>query len=204
MKLKYYMRGLGIGMVVTAFILSIALGGDKQTMTDEEVKTRARELGMVESAVLSQIAQQNQETNKPQPETPETVVDETEVTGTEKTEEETKTPETEMPETETPETQTTETETPETETPETQTGETKTPETEESGNETVITIVINRGESSVSVSRSLERAGLVEDAGDYDRFLCNNGYDKTIAVGTYEIPVGATKEEIAKIITKRR
>ena len=48
MKRKYYLRGLGTGILVTALILIIA-SGQKETMTDEEVKARARELGMVES-----------------------------------------------------------------------------------------------------------------------------------------------------------
>ena len=48
MKLKYYLRGLGIGIVVTAIIMTVALG-NKQPMTDEEVIARAKELGMIEN-----------------------------------------------------------------------------------------------------------------------------------------------------------
>ncbi len=52
MKLKYYMRGLGIGILVTAVIMGIALNG-KRELTDAEIKERAKALGMVEeSAVL--------------------------------------------------------------------------------------------------------------------------------------------------------
>ena len=45
MKLKYYLRGLGIGMILTTFILMISFSGKK--MSDEEVIKRAEELGMV-------------------------------------------------------------------------------------------------------------------------------------------------------------
>ena len=44
MKLKYYLRGLGIGILVTTVILSLA-GVGRKNMTDEEVVKRAKELG---------------------------------------------------------------------------------------------------------------------------------------------------------------
>lgn len=46
------MRGLGIGIVVTAIIMGIVLSGNK-SMTDKEVIARAKELGMIEDTVLS-------------------------------------------------------------------------------------------------------------------------------------------------------
>ncbi|MDE7222621.1 MAG: hypothetical protein K2O34_02430, partial [Acetatifactor sp.] len=67
-----------------------------------------------------------------------------------------------------------------------------------------VTLVISRGESSVTVSKNLQELGLVEDYKVFDRYLCDNGYDKSISVGTHEIPVGATQEEIANIISKKR
>ena len=53
MERKYYLRGLGIGIVVTAIIMGIVTSG-KREMTDEEVIARAKELGMVENTVLSE------------------------------------------------------------------------------------------------------------------------------------------------------
>lgn len=75
----------------------------------------------------------------------------------------------------------------------------QTPEPSES-----VTFVIRSGQSSYGVSKSLVEAGLVEDASDFDRYLEDNGYSKRISTGTYEIPVGSTEEEIAKIITRSR
>ncbi len=46
------MRGLGIGIVVTAIIMGIVLSGNK-SMTDKEIIARAKELGMIEDTVLS-------------------------------------------------------------------------------------------------------------------------------------------------------
>ena len=47
MKLKYYLRGLGLGIIFTSIILAVAYSQNKGLMTDSEVKKRASELGMV-------------------------------------------------------------------------------------------------------------------------------------------------------------
>ncbi|MGN0431619.1 MAG: hypothetical protein ACI4EQ_04610 [Lachnospiraceae bacterium] len=211
MKLKYYLRGLGIGILVTIVIVAIS-GAGKKTMTDEEIKNRARELGMVESTVLSDIQNkepEGTETPKPstEPEGTETPKPSTEPEGTE-----TPKPSTEPEGTETPkpteEPEKTETPKPsiepeETETPKPSIEPEKTPIAEASDRET-ITIVISNGESSVTVSKTLEAMGLIENASDYDKYLCENGYDKKIRTGTYEVPTDASEEEIAKIITRSK
>ena len=46
MKLRFYLRGLGIGILVTAIILTIAYRGKTTPMTDDEVRERAKQLGM--------------------------------------------------------------------------------------------------------------------------------------------------------------
>ena len=63
MKLKYYLRGLGIGMIVTALILGISFSNRQdqtsQIMTDDQIRERAAELGMVDSSELTLAALQN-------------------------------------------------------------------------------------------------------------------------------------------------
>ena len=56
MKLKYYLRGMGIGIILTAIVMGFALGGRKATISDAEVIERAKSLGMVDptSGVLTQ------------------------------------------------------------------------------------------------------------------------------------------------------
>lgn len=191
MKLKYYLRGLGIGILVTTVILSLA-GVGRKNMTDEEVVKRAKELGMVESTLLSDLPDQTK-TDEVRPTEPEISLQ----PETSEPEESASTPETpEAPE----ETPVAPEETPEA--PE------ETPVSPEDGNPDIpagetVTLVIGRGESSTTVSKNLKKAGIVEDAAAFDRFLCNNGYDKKIITGTYEIPYGASEEEIAKIITRK-
>ena len=67
-----------------------------------------------------------------------------------------------------------------------------------------VTVVIAPGTHSYEVSEVLAETGLVEDAGAFDEFLCNNLYSRKIVDGTYEIHMGASEEEIAKIITRDR
>ena len=184
MKLKYYLRGLGIGILVTTVILSLA-GVGRKNMTDEEVVKRAKELGMVESTLLSDLSDQTK-TDEVRPTEPEISL---------------------QPETSEPEESTSTPETPEAP-EETPVAPEETPVSPEDGNPDIpagetVTLVIGRGESSTTVSKNLKKAGIVEDAAAFDRFLCNNGYDKKIITGTYEIPYGASEEEIAKIITRK-
>lgn len=211
MKLKYYLRGLGIGVFVSVLIVGLASG--RQKMTDEEIIARAKELGMVESMVLSNMnnpqqgsvsAGNGQVNSTEETETEQTLPIESEPIESEPVESEpieTEPVESEPVETEPTETEPVETEPAETEPVETEPIETEPVETTPVGE--TVTITIRSGESSVTVSKTLEAAGLVENASAYDRFLCENGYDRRIRVGSYEIPVGASEEEIAEIIAGR-
>lgn len=193
MKRKYYLRGLGTGILVTALILIIA-SGQKETMTDEEVKARAKELGMVESTLLSDLANQTPAAE------PETMADPAATAEPETTEEATPEPAAE-PETTAEPTPEPTVEPEATAEPATEPKTTAEPTTDPATEQESILITIRSGESSVSVSKALEEAGLVATAQEYDRYLCENGYDKKIRSGEHRIPVGADDAEIAAIIT---
>lgn len=184
MNLKYYLRGLGAGIVVTAIIMCIATDDPKEKLSDAEIKARAAELGMVEgsSGLLSELEKETM--------TPETV---------EKTEEiETPKP-TKMPEaTATPKV----VETPKpTEEPKATEKPEETEKNIEKPSPDVIIIEINSGESSHMVCKHLEEKGLITSATDFDKYLCDRGLDKRLRAGSYEIPEDAEQEEIAKILT---
>ncbi len=217
MKLKYYMRGIGIGILVTALILSISYLNHKK-MSDDEVKARARELGMVESSSLLEAAGKDADsTGEGKTEVIDSdsgSVEVTEVKDTptpEPTKETTPTPEPTEKATPTPEPTKEATPTPTaTPTPEVKETETKEAqntedpgaigkETPATGSSSKVTVVVHSGDSSVTVARSVQEAGLIANADDFDLFLCQNGYDKRIHVGTYEIPYDLTYAEMAKI-----
>ena len=68
MKLRYYMRGLGRGIIVTAILLSISLHAKNKPMTDEQVIARAKELGMEEkydNSVLAEVVSANDASDAP-------------------------------------------------------------------------------------------------------------------------------------------
>lgn len=213
MKLKYYLRGLGIGMAVTALILGISFSGrqgqEAQTLTDEQIRERASELGMVDSSELTLAALQNsaqpQTTMEPEvTEKPKLTADPETTTEPEATAE----PETTTDPKATAEPETTAepkaTAEPETTAEFEMTTEpeaTKEPELITAPEQSQTTITIKKGSDSGSVSRMFYEAGLVENAKAFDNYLCNNGYSRSINPGIYEIAPGTSEEEIAKIIT---
>lgn len=204
MKLKYYLRGLGIGMIVTALILGISFSNwqdqTSQIMTDDQIRERAAELGMVDSSELTLAALQNSE-KQPTEGTPEETTQTQEQNNIEAEPETTVPAETQAtvePETTQESEATTEPEPEKTAGPET----TAEPEVTEAPQRTqTASITIQRGDDSGSASRRLYEAGLVENAKAFDNYLCNNGYSRSINPGTYEIAPGTSEEEIAKIIT---
>lgn len=195
MKMKYYMRGLGIGIIVTVLLMDVALSGRKESMTDEEIRQRALEMGMVEEdgGVLAddlgtdeaetleegdQTISENEtvgaadpggQEELSEPEGQETVQD-----GLSSTDETAAEPSAQEPSV-----------------------------TEPSAmEEDSVTIVVYSGDGSRRVADRLKEAGVIEDAEAFDVFLCQNGYDKRIAAGEHEIPPGATEQEIAEALTR--
>lgn len=211
MKLKYYLRGLGIGIAVTAAVLMIA-GGGKQSLTDEEIIARAKELGMVESVTLSQLSSEEESetiSEEVSAEDAEVLPDESSDVSSEESSEELSgttsevivddgsenTSET-VSEENNSEDITSEDE------DEITSEETSQTPSDEVIDEYVI-IEIGGGDGSDAVSRKLEAAGMVEDAQMYDDFLCANGYDKILQTGVHEIPRTADWDMIAEILAGR-
>lgn len=192
MRLKYYLRGLGIGIVVTAVIMGVSAERQKPVMTDEQIIARAKELGMVEQeGILAEIAGESV-----------VAVDQTEDAKAEAPKQEdakAEAPKQEEAKAEAPKQEETKAETPKTETAD---QETAKPETVQKTSSVVVSIY--PGEGSYTVSRKLAALGLVESADIYDKFLCQNGYDKKLCTGNYTITEGATADEIARILTKRQ
>ncbi|MBQ3514833.1 MAG: hypothetical protein IJA32_13745 [Lachnospiraceae bacterium] len=72
---------------------------------------------------------------------------------------------------------------------------------QESKEETV-TIDISKGMSSGDVSDMLYDLGVIDDKKEFSMYLHDNGYSLKVKIGEFEIPMNASYEEIAKIITK--
>ncbi|MBQ7833105.1 MAG: hypothetical protein IJ336_05965 [Lachnospiraceae bacterium] len=197
MKLKYYLRGLGIGIAVTAAVLMLA-GGNKESLTDEEIIARAKELGMVESVTLSQLSSENEETSQ---DVSEEVSEEVSQSDSEAISEEESQVSSEENTSEEVSEEVSETE-PSEEVSEEVSEEPSQNPTSEVIDEYVI-IEVGAGDGSDTVSVKLEAAGMVEDAQMYDDFLCANGYDKILQTGVHEIPRTADWDMIAEILAGR-
>ena len=209
MKLKYYLRGLGIGIAVTALLMGYS-NKNRAAEPKAEVAT--------EETAGDLLADRNGEATTEEVIEQSTVENVTvETDSAETSEEETSQEETASElESSTQEAETiTETESvTETETESVQAEETtdKKEQTQSSmeadaGNallQTTIEINIVRGDDSGTVARKLQNAGMVESATEYDAYLMQHGYDKKIRVGKVEIPVDATWQEIAEYISGKR
>ncbi len=214
MKLRYYLRGLGIGIFVTALIMG--LNSEAGTpLTDAEIRAKALELGMVEEASRTLSDTGGREVTAPSPapspsqspvpstspspdasasESPDPSASPSPVPSPSQSPVPTSAApgpvNTEEPAV-SPEAQGTE--------PSGAVPSSASPSGSESG---TVTIRVVRGDSSYTVSRRLEEAGLVEDAREFDDYLVENGYSKTVRTGDYQIPYGATWEEIAGTIAR--
>lgn len=241
MKLKYYLRGIGIGIIVTFLILYFTRESGSP-LTDDQIKQRAKELGMIENVTLSEASGNNKSngtsssnkvevygpsengvSNNVVPKNDDKAVsvngisdnkvsdnrvsdnkvldndaeDNTSAANDNKKENDADN----------------KSETNKTDTNDNKTSETKNndsdnkPEsdaTEDKPASEVKQITIIAGDSSYSAAKKLQKAGIVESAAEFDEYLCRNGYDKYLIVGTHNVPVDATDEEIAKIITKKK
>ena len=219
MKIRYYLRGLGLGILVTTIFFLV---GDSSgtTMSDEQIKARAKELGMIESTVLAEISTEEvsesaEETVVMEESTIE-AVSETKAEGVEQTgevfiEETTEAVEILESEEESSVEESIEEVTTEAEEKSTTEEVSSEAEVESSAGENVsiaanseaVSIVVHSGEGSDDVSRHLADMGLVADAHEYDKYLMANGYDKKIRTGEHIIPAGATWEEMARILCNR-
>lgn len=187
MKLKYYLRGLGIGIIGTAIVMGIALSGSKkETLSDAEIIERAKLLGMeLEGELDPDKKEPEQESPAGQDPntTPEEQPDE-EGSGEDAGEssddpESDKEPDSDLP---------------------------------DSGNvvqqpsgeaEDVVELEIKEGEFSDVVSKKLFQAGLIPDAEKFNAYMTQKGADDSLRIGVHLIPKGSSADEIIDILQEK-
>lgn len=204
MKLKYYLRGLGIGIIVTALLLSIAdqdtvNANDNQQTIEAENETQqseedeqTQELStehVIETLPVQSNVEQTKEDIMHEVDT-QAIQESIETFETGMTDEDSSQSENETSEQETT-----------VEEEETQSESaidiTDALSTDESAKESYLLNVV-RGDDSGTVSRKLQNVGLIDNAAEFDAYLMQHGYDKKISIGTVEIPMGSTWIEIAE------
>lgn len=183
MKLKYYLRGLGIGIIITTIILTIVHSGSAKELTDEEIITRAESLGMVmkEDPLFSNSKLDKNSENK---------VDTEGMNGSEVAVHTEVMEDSEMLEN-SEESLDIENET--------ETDAVSGAESEIVATGEVYRLVIPYGSMPRSICNELEENGVIESAESLRQYLGEVGYAKIIKVGEYDIPYGATNEEVYEI-----
>lgn len=199
MKLKYYLRGLGTGILFATIILFVSYA---YRMSDKQIKERAKELGMVfpgnevttEADTTSKLVDESQTEEK-------STLDTTEIDSTSEVETEDKTTEEVTTEEKTTEEKTTEEKT----TKETTTEEKTTEEETTKSDKPVKSYVLTVTSKTISrdVARKLESAGIIDDAEAFNDYLCENEYASNIQNGKFTIKSNMTYKEIAEIITSK-
>lgn len=177
MKRKYYIRGIGVGILFATIVLFTAYsvtGAGK--MTDEEIMRRAEELGMVKAGSLLESLNHSTEDASTE--------DLTEGSSANDTTED-------SPVSTDGDTQDTEEVTP----TEADSSTTAAPE------ERTVTFTVISGMDSWNVATILQDQGVITDASDFDSYLEMNGYSDRISTGEYTVTVGSDYETIAKLLT---
>lgn len=211
MKLKFYLQGLGVGLIVATIIVGLHSGQKTTEMTDAQIRSRALELGMIDGSVLTDRSDGGAESeSKKDNASSDQTMDQA---GTEISQEinEGKSAATASVSSMAAQTQAT-AETKESDsaasassTAAEQTAAIAATDTQidsKSVQEESAVIVIPKGAGSDVISTILQNAGLIDSADSFNRYLIDRGLDRRIRAGSKSIPGGASYEKIASIITQ--
>lgn len=173
MKNKMFMRGLGVGIILTSLVLCVSYRSQNK---DNNVIRQAKELGMVFPETETSVVEEKKE---PQKEIMPKVITEEAVSASAVKAKSKKEKEAEK-----------------------KVLDSKKDITSASIYKNgKADFVVRGGLLSSSVAREMEEAGIIDSADEFDDFIEKNGYGKKIRAGKYSIPKGANFETIAKIIS---
>lgn len=183
MKMKFFLRGLGIGILVTTLVLCVSY---RKQNSDQSVVERARELGM-------EFPEKTPEALLQPSASPEMAISGSAVAITP-----------EQPQV-TPITQVSPSPVPAAATAQPQRTVTAQPaqNPKVTDQRKTRTFTVRSGLLSSSVAREMKAAGVIADAEALDDYLEKSGMARKVRAGKYKIPVGASYEEIARIITRQ-
>ena len=229
MKLKYYMRGLGIGIILSATILSISFhASSKPQLSDEEIMKRAEELGMVraeeqnfsldgllkpsdgpeesDKQTIADAGQTEEEANTVEEQTSDIMEEQTSDIMEEQTREDTSD---QAAETEGSTEEDTAADTgnlAEKDTTDvdevTAQGTVEEAAEDEAPVPKTVTVEIKKGMTSEKVAELLKAQGVIKESGLFNQYLISHGYAGIIDYGSFELPVDASYEQIVDVIIK--
>ncbi len=227
MRLKYYLRGLGLGILVSTLFLMLSIQLHGGIMTDERVIARAKELGMVipddgetdtqapegESAQPDDAAQNDATQDDGLPgDTAQDGAQQNDVAQNDTTADDVAQDNAQPGDTAQGDAQQNDAAQNDTTSDDAAQGDT-TQDNAQSDDTTSDSAVQNDntqddiiftvadGEVCRTAAEKLLACGLIEDVDAFRKYMSAHDYDGLIREGTYRIPVGADTETIAKIIT---
>lgn len=216
MKIRFLLRGLGAGIFLTAVIMGIALPSEDNRMTDAQIRERALELGMVDekdvllphSDKAAATDKKDEADNKGETEKKEASIDIDIAADKQDASDKKDTAGKENAlagKDEQPETKVFVNDKDEVKERDNKDDSGNMSMNSEKKNQTEnFVLEIQKGASSYTVAKLLNKGGLVDNAEKFDEFLCDNGYDNRINSGVFNIPKDADYQEIADIISGKR
>lgn len=192
MRVRDFLRGFSVGMILTCCILFIVFKGSNK-ISDEYVIERAKQLNMVfqdeDSLFLNQDTTENDNVDgQGIPKQDATDVSVSEGTTSDKVISE-QDSENSLKTEDSSDEKNTNKQDEDDNTDEKSTGET-------------VVVNISKGMSSGDVSEMLYDLKVIDDVQEFSMYLHDNGYSLKVKIGEFDVPVDASYEEIAKIITK--
>lgn len=192
MRSKYFLRGMGVGILVTVMIFAVSLVFYEPSMSDEEIIEKATALGMVrveDESGTDSLDDENTEEQKKDSES-ESESEESGSSSSDSSETGSTTEEYQADSAQNDSSNT-----------DAQPQNTDTSSSQEKSSDSLINFTVSSGEGSFKISENLYRAGLIDDPNTFNKYLEDMGYDDTIRTGTYNIPSGSSYEEIANAIS---
>ena len=180
MNLRYYFRGLGTGIFIAVLALQIFTKPSiEQNLSEQQIRDRAKALGMVEGPVyleeLDVLSVNDLVSENAVVSDNATVLDNETVSDNTTISDNATTPD----------------------------DASKSANTTQPTVKELVVVAVLPGEGSYSVAKKMYELGLVENAEEFDEYLCDNGYDKKLVVGNHEITTGDSIDEMATTLCRR-
>ena len=175
MKLKYYLRGAGIALIVISLIWMISSAFSATSMSKSQIESEAKKLGMVypdEKGTIADNMESEDDKNSEDNGTDN-------ATGTDNT---------------------TGTDANATDANATNANADGSDTNSDGTPAETVEFTISRGETSSIISNHLQEQGIVDNAEAFDKFLTLSNDDNFLQPGTYTITKGSTFEEIANAL----
>lgn len=192
MRLKYYLRGLGLGIIFAVIIMMIGFHGNKQSMSDTEIIEKAKTLGMVEAKNISGTVADEYNSEK----TDSSAANSDASSQKAKTEQDSQ-----MQDSQTAQEDTQQEDTQQEATQPAADAKQETVEPQDAV--TTYTISVTSQDTCRTIAEKLKALNLVDDAEQFRIYMGQKGADHFIADGEHVIPQGASYDDIITILTQK-